>query len=227
MRSSSRWTAAHFSAMGHPRSPRRAAAPPRRSQPAKMHRIGFLGSGSPRPIDRRRRSGKGLRELGLGRRAKNIVIDWPDSAEGRLERLPDLASRAGSAQRGCHRGGGRPRRRMAAKNATTDDPDRHGRSAADPLELGLVGEPRAAGREHHGVEPSERQRSSGKAASAAERDPCPGSRRLGGARGIRAIRGRTDHRERSTSRPGSLGMQLQRLEVRAPERTLMAPSRAA
>ena len=58
--------------------------------PGKVYRIGFLASGSatmPPPVESFR---KGLRELGWVE-GQNIVIDYR-FAEGRLDRLPDLAA---------------------------------------------------------------------------------------------------------------------------------------
>src|SRR5262252_3997420 len=59
-------------------------------QPAKLPRIGYLVGASPaegaRDIEAFR---QGLRELGYVE-GQNLVIEWR-SAEGRLERLPELA----------------------------------------------------------------------------------------------------------------------------------------
>src|SRR6476660_3560046 len=67
------------------------APPADAQQPKKVPRIGFLGSASPSTISTRIEAFRqGLRELGYVE-GKNIVIEsrW---AEGKIERLPDLAT---------------------------------------------------------------------------------------------------------------------------------------
>ena len=60
-------------------------------QPAKVPRIGFLSASSPEALSSRIEAFRqGLRELGYIE-GKNIVIEWR-SAEGKLDRLPALAS---------------------------------------------------------------------------------------------------------------------------------------
>ena len=60
-------------------------------QPKKVPRIGFLAAASPSAISARVEAFRqGLRELGYVE-GKNIVIEWR-SAEGKLDRLPELAA---------------------------------------------------------------------------------------------------------------------------------------
>ena len=60
-------------------------------QPKKVPRIGYLSAVSPSAISARIEAFRqGLRELGYVE-GKNIVIEWR-SAEGKLERLPELAA---------------------------------------------------------------------------------------------------------------------------------------
>ena len=60
-------------------------------QPKKIPRIGFLGAVSPSTIsDRIEAFRQGLRELGYVE-GKNIVVEYR-WAEGKIERLPDLAA---------------------------------------------------------------------------------------------------------------------------------------
>jgi len=67
------------------------APPADAQQPKKVPRIGFLGSASPSTISTRIEAFRqGLRELGYVE-GKNIVIEYR-WAEGKIERLPDLAT---------------------------------------------------------------------------------------------------------------------------------------
>ena len=60
-------------------------------QPTKIPRIGFLSAVSPSAISARIEAFRqGLRELGYVE-GKNILIEWR-SAEGKLDRLPELAA---------------------------------------------------------------------------------------------------------------------------------------
>jgi putative tryptophan/tyrosine transport system substrate-binding protein len=59
-------------------------------QPANIHRIGFLSPGSPASVTDPEALRQGLRELGYVE-GKNIQIEWR-FAEGKVERLPNLAS---------------------------------------------------------------------------------------------------------------------------------------
>src|SRR4029453_18157872 len=59
-------------------------------QPANIHRIGFLSPGSPASVTDPEALRQGLQELGYVE-GKNIQIEWR-FAEGKVERLPNLAS---------------------------------------------------------------------------------------------------------------------------------------
>ena len=73
-------------------------------QNARVRRIGFLTSASePSSFETSYLTGfpQGMRELGYVE-GKDYVIEWR-FAGGRVERFRDLATRAGAAQRRCHR----------------------------------------------------------------------------------------------------------------------------
>jgi putative tryptophan/tyrosine transport system substrate-binding protein len=105
-------------------------------QPAKVHRIGFLGTGS--------REGRtfmiqgllqGLREHGYVE-GKNIVIEYRFS-EGRNERLPELASELVNLKVALIVASGSPAS-LAAKQATSTIPIVMGSLAANPVETGFI-----------------------------------------------------------------------------------------
>ena len=91
--------------------------------PGKVYRMGYLYSGSatssPRAPEAFR---EGLRELGW-MEGRNIVIDYR-FAEGRFDRLPDLAAEPGPAQGKRHRSvADAPRHRGQERH--WNDPNRH------------------------------------------------------------------------------------------------------
>jgi len=59
-------------------------------QSGKVYRIGYLGAGGPAPLNISNAFKDALRELGYVE-GKNLLIDYR-FAEGRYERLPDLAA---------------------------------------------------------------------------------------------------------------------------------------
>jgi putative ABC transport system substrate-binding protein len=107
-----------------------------RAQPAgKLPRIGYLSNGSPvtsaHQVEAFRR---GLRELGLGE-AYGIAVDYR-FAEGRIERLPDLAADLVRAQVDLIVAQGTAAA-VAARKATASIPI-IGITVADPVRLGLA-----------------------------------------------------------------------------------------
>ncbi len=101
----------------------------------KVYRIGYLGAGSAtvsqRPVEAFR---EGLRELGLVE-DQNIVIDYR-FAEGRFDRLPDLAAELVRLKVDVIMAGPTPLA-VAAKNATGTIPIVVA-GVGDPVELGLI-----------------------------------------------------------------------------------------
>ena len=109
---------------------------PRRSPPTgKVYRIGYLAAGSAiasqLPVEAFR---EGLRELGLVE-GQNIVIDYR-FAEGRFDRLPDLAAELVRLRVDVIMAGPTPPA-VAAKNATGTIPIVMA-GVGDPVELGLI-----------------------------------------------------------------------------------------
>src|SRR5262245_7910611 len=101
----------------------------------KVYRIGYLGAGSATlsqpPVEAFR---EGLRELGLVE-GQNIVIDYR-FAEGRFDRLPDLAAELVRLRVDIIVAGPTPPA-VAAKNATGTIPIVVA-GVGDPVELGLI-----------------------------------------------------------------------------------------
>ena len=101
----------------------------------KVYRIGYLGAGSATvsqpPVEAFR---EGLRELGLVE-GQNIVIDYR-FAEGRFDRLPDLAAELVRLRVDVIMAGPTPPA-VAAKNATGTIPIVVA-GVGDPVELGLI-----------------------------------------------------------------------------------------
>ena len=106
------------------------------AQPAgKVHRIGFLGSGSATGDSRTREAFReGLRELGWVE-GQNLVIEYR-FAEGQSDRLPDLATELVRLKVDVIAAGPTPPV-LAAKKATGTIPI-VGMSLTDPVGLGLV-----------------------------------------------------------------------------------------
>ena len=104
-------------------------------QPAKVHRIGFLSQGSSSGFRHFWEAFRqGLRELGYVE-GRNIALEsrW---AEGRFERLPDLAAELARLKVDVILAGGTPSA-LAAKNATRTIPIVMV-NVADPVRAGLV-----------------------------------------------------------------------------------------
>ena len=124
-------------------------------QAGTVRRIGYLSSGSatsiPRNVEEFR---QGLRELGLVE-GQDIVIDYR-FAEGRFDRLPDLAAELVRLKVDVIVAVPTPPA-VAAKNATRTIPIVI-ISAGDPVGLGLRREPRAPGWERHRVVLQRRRR---------------------------------------------------------------------
>ena len=102
-------------------------------QPAKVARIGFLGTGS-RTANQLEAFQHGLRDLGYVE-GRNIVIEYR-WAEGRVERFPDLAAELVGLKVDVIVATGTPVA-LAAKNATRTIPIVFA-TAADPVGSGLV-----------------------------------------------------------------------------------------
>jgi ABC-type uncharacterized transport system substrate-binding protein len=103
-------------------------------QPKKIPKIGFLSAPSRSAQSARYEAFRqGLRELGYIE-GKNIVIEWR-YAEGKLERLPDLAAELVGLKVDVFVAGGTPAAR-AAKEATTTIPIVM--SGGDPVRAGIV-----------------------------------------------------------------------------------------
>ena len=103
-------------------------------QTAKLPRIGYLSSASPSVVSGAFRHG--LRELGYVE-GKNIVIEQR-YAEGKFDRLPELAAELVRLKVDIIVAAGGIRAIRAAKNATTAIPIVMGGSGIDPVVAGLV-----------------------------------------------------------------------------------------
>jgi putative ABC transport system substrate-binding protein len=105
-------------------------------QPAKMPRIGFLSAQSAaRMADRTNAFRKAMDDLGYIE-GKNIAIEYR-WAEGKIERLPDLAAELVRLRVNVIVAGGSPGIR-AAKNATSAIPIVFAGLGTDPVEIGFV-----------------------------------------------------------------------------------------
>ena len=105
-------------------------------QPAKIPRIGFQLDSSPSAVSARLEAFRqGLRELGYVE-GKNIVIEWR-SAEGKLDRLPDLATELVRLKVNVLVSGGGNSATRALKQATTLIPIVM-MFGSDPVVAGLV-----------------------------------------------------------------------------------------
>src|SRR5262245_24398224 len=100
-----------------------------------VHRIGYLSGGSATASPSREAFRQGLRELGWVE-GKNIVIEYR-FAEGRHDRLPDLAAELVRLRVDVIVGAGGTPQTMAAKNATTFIPIVMV-GVTDPVGVGLI-----------------------------------------------------------------------------------------
>src|SRR3954471_22972139 len=75
----------------------------RAQQASKVYRIGYLSTPTRESVERGLQAFlRKLRELGRVE-GQNVVIEYR-WADGNVERLPDLAARAGAGEDGCHCG---------------------------------------------------------------------------------------------------------------------------
>ncbi len=112
-----------------------AGFPLQAQQPAKVHRIGYLSNVSEIRRDVEQVFRQNLRDLGYIE-GQNLVIEWR-FAQGKLERLPDLAAALVSLNLDCIVASGvNPTR--AAKKATNSIPIVMANADDDPVRHGLV-----------------------------------------------------------------------------------------
>ena len=177
----------------------------------KVYRIGYLGMGSatvsPPFVEAFR---EGLRELGLVE-GQNIVIDYR-FAEGRFDRLPDLAAELVRLRVDVMMAGPTPPA-MAAKNATGTIPIVMA-GVGDPVELGLIASLARPGANVTGLSFSVGMDIFGKGLELL-REAVPKFRRVA----ILSNPGNPSHALAITNvkaAAGSFGVQLQLLEAREP-----------
>jgi ABC-type uncharacterized transport system substrate-binding protein len=188
-------------------------SPAAAQQPAKVPRIGYLRVGpATAPTNQRSREAflEGLRELGYVQ-GKNIVIEWR-FAEGRYDRLPDLAAELVRLQVDVLVAGSTPEA-VAAKNATKTLPIVFA-GVGDPVATGLVASLASPGGNLTGLSLLSRDLDGKRLELLKETIPEASTVAVLGNPANPTL---PIHRRELQAAGGALGVQVQLLEVRTPD----------